>query len=187
MDSIIYIARFSSPIGSINVASSDIGVISIDFNSSAKEFYLALKESLGEGFELLERERRFKALFTLFHGYFSGKESSFDSVKVDLNVTAFRGRVLRELRKIPFGASLSYAQIARRAGSPKGARAVGGACATNPVPLIIPCHRVISSDGSLGGYSAGGRGEGSLELKRALLSFEGIRIQANSARSARRR
>lgn len=78
----------------------------------------------------------------------------------------FTQRVLEVVRTIPFGETLSYGEVARRAGSPDGARAVGGACHRNPFPLLIPCHRVIGGDGSLGGYAF------DLEIKRELLAFE---------------
>lgn len=76
-------------------------------------------------------------------------------------------RVLSILRDIPFGVSLTYKELAEITGSPRGARAVGNACARNPFPLIIPCHRVLATDQKLGGFSCG------LDIKKALLSFEG--------------
>jgi len=100
--------------------------------------------------------------------YFAGPPTDFSSLPLDLRGTPFQMRVWEELRKIPWGATISYAELARRVGSPKGFRAVGQANAVNPLPLIIPCHRVIAADGSLGGYSSG------LERKRRLLRHEGV-------------
>ncbi len=86
--------------------------------------------------------------------YFRGKMVSW-KVPIDWGeISAFRRRVLEACRKIPFGATATYADLARAAGSPGAARAVGSTMATNPLPLIVPCHRVLRSDGSLGGFSS---------------------------------
>lgn len=86
--------------------------------------------------------------------YFRGRNTSFD-INIEWNGTAgFRRRVFEACRKIPFGATASYADLARAAGSPGAARAVGSAMANNPLPLIVPCHRVLRSDGTLGGFSS---------------------------------
>ena len=83
--------------------------------------------------------------------------------------TEFQRRVWRALRRIGWGRTQSYAQVARAVGNPKAARAVGGACGANPIPVLVPCHRVLAAGGSLGGFSGG------LNWKRALLRREGIR------------
>jgi O-6-methylguanine DNA methyltransferase len=88
--------------------------------------------------------------------------------------TEFQCKVWRELLKIPVGETISYGDLAKRIKSPKAARAVGSACGANPVPLIVPCHRVIASDGSLGGFSGG------LNVKRALLKAERKRVNTNA-------
>ena len=100
--------------------------------------------------------------------YFDGKAVCF-SRKLDLSgLSPFAQKVLRELAKVPYGETISYGELAKRAGKPKAARAVGSVLAKNPLPIIVPCHRVLASDGSLGGYSAPGR----LKLKRQLLLME---------------
>ncbi|OHR19943.1 methylated-DNA--[protein]-cysteine S-methyltransferase [Corynebacterium sp. HMSC034A01] len=102
--------------------------------------------------------------------YFAGTRRKF-TVPLDLKgVTDFRASVLRELEKIPFGETTTYAELARAVGNPKAVRAVGSACATNPLPLFIPCHRVLRSDGQLGGYRGG------VEAKRFLLRMEDIDV-----------
>lgn len=102
--------------------------------------------------------------------YSSGRPVHF-KLPLDLTCgTPFQQKVWRALCKIPRGQTRSYAWIARQIGQPKAARAVGAACGANPIPIIVPCHRVIASDGSLGGYSGG------LERKRQLLKLEGNRI-----------
>jgi O-6-methylguanine DNA methyltransferase len=101
--------------------------------------------------------------------YFAGKRTEFD-VALDLRGTPFQLRVWRALCEIPFGETRSYAELARRIRSPLAVRAVGAANGANPVPIIVPCHRVIASDGGLGGYGGG------LEAKRRLLAFEHARL-----------
>jgi len=103
--------------------------------------------------------------------YFEGKPGSFDALPLDLQGSPFHLRVWQELRRIPSGATVSYQELARRLGNPKAARAVGQACGANPIPLIVPCHRVIAADGSLGGFSSG------LPRKRWLLAHEGIKVE----------
>ena len=99
--------------------------------------------------------------------YFDGQRVLFDE-PLDLSgATAFQRRVWSVVRDIPYGETRSYGQIARQAGSPGAARAVGRAMATNPVPIVVPCHRVIGSDGNLRGFGGG------LDLKRRLLEMEG--------------
>ncbi len=86
--------------------------------------------------------------------YFSGRKVAW-KVEIDWrDATGFRRKALEACRQIPFGSTASYADLARAAGSPGAARAVGSAMATNPLPLIVPCHRVLRSDGSLGGFSS---------------------------------
>lgn len=97
--------------------------------------------------------------------YFAGERTEFD-LQLDPAGTAFERRVWDELRAIPYGETMSYAEIARRIGRPSACRAVGRANGRNPIAVIVPCHRVIGSDGSLTGYAGG------IEMKRALLDLE---------------
>jgi methylated-DNA-[protein]-cysteine S-methyltransferase len=99
--------------------------------------------------------------------YFEGAPTDFSSLTLDPRGTPFQLRVWQELRRIPWGQTISYGELARRVGNPKASRAVGQANAVNPIPLIIPCHRVINANGSLGGYSSGP------DRKRWLLRHEG--------------
>lgn len=101
--------------------------------------------------------------------YFAGTRQRFD---LDLwyQGTAFQMAVWEELADIPFGASISYRELASRVGRPKAVRAVGGANGRNPIPIVVPCHRVIGASGELGGYSGG------VAMKRALLEFEGALV-----------
>jgi methylated-DNA-[protein]-cysteine S-methyltransferase len=99
--------------------------------------------------------------------YFAGVDTDFSTLPLDPQGTPFQHRVWQELRRIPRGQAISYKELAARVGNPKASRAVGQANGHNPIPLIIPCHRVINADGGLGGYSSG------LERKRWLLRHEG--------------
>lgn len=108
-------------------------------------------------------------LVRAFRAYFEGRPAQFD-VRLDLGaVTEFRRRVLEACRRIPRGRTATYADLARVAGSPQAARAAGSAMAHNPLPLIVPCHRVVRSDGTLGGFSS----PQGIRLKRRLLELEG--------------
>ena len=97
--------------------------------------------------------------------YFAGKRKEFD-LPLALEGTAFQRRVWKCLQAIPYGETISYAELARRTGNPKAARAVGSANGRNHIPIIIPCHRVIAADGSLGGFGGG------LDVKQRLLALE---------------
>ena len=106
--------------------------------------------------------------------YFKGVPQPFEKVELDYEVSGgFRRRVLDLIRSVPFGKVMSYGAVAAAVGAPMAARAVGGAMAANPVPIIIPCHRVIAADGRLTGYSA----PGGLLLKKLILQMEGIEFK----------
>jgi methylated-DNA-[protein]-cysteine S-methyltransferase len=118
-------------------------------------------------------------LARILHHLATGEEDLRD-LPVRLRVSPFERRVLDEIRRIPSGATLTYGELARRLGCPSAARAVGNACAHNPVPLVVPCHRVVPSSGRVGNYS----GEGGSRTKRLLLDVEHAR-PAGSARRAK--
>ena len=116
----------------------------------------------------LPAARHGRAARTAIIAYLQGKARSFD-LPLDLQgQPRFRLKVWEVLQRIPYGRVRSYGWVARKVGKPKAARAVGAACGANPVPLLVPCHRVIAGDGSLGGFS------GSLGVKKRLLKLEGI-------------
>jgi methylated-DNA-[protein]-cysteine S-methyltransferase len=99
--------------------------------------------------------------------YFAGKLDRFD-LPLDWRLSGgFRQRVLRAINQIPYGQTRSYTEMARRAGSERAVRAAGSACGSNPIPLVVPCHRVLRTSGALGGYGGG------LPMKQALLDLEG--------------
>jgi methylated-DNA-[protein]-cysteine S-methyltransferase len=106
--------------------------------------------------------------------YFSGRSKRF-RVPIDLRwATPFQKNVLEATAGVRFGEVVSYSDIARRIGNPEARRAVGGALGRNPVAIIIPCHRVVASDGSIGGYTGG------LDIKRELMRIEGISLKEES-------
>lgn len=119
------------------------------------------------------RENADKAV-ELLREYYDGENVDFSSLNLDLgNRSAFFLKVCNIVRNIPAGKVLTYGDVARLAGSPHASRAVGRVMATNPVPVIIPCHRVVASNGLLTGYSA----EGGIETKAQLLTMEGVHFR----------
>lgn len=144
-----------TPFGKTFLAASPKGVVRLSWGVDDPE---ALVEELREDFPLwgVERdgERTSDAVREL-EEYFRGRRRRF-SLSTDLTgLTAFQRRVLRETERIPFARTMSYGELARRLERPDASRAVGAALARNPVPVVIPCHRVVRSDGTLGGYAAG--------------------------------
>jgi len=110
-----------------------------------------------------------RPLASRLRAYSAGARDSFRDVEVDRHgQTDFQRRVLECCRRIPYGKTLTYAQLAAKAGSPRAARAVGQCMAANPTPLVVPCHRVVATNGGLGGYS----GPGGIRLKQRLLELE---------------
>lgn len=156
----------------IYYASSTIAGIRFDIFSSRKgikKIYLNKKSSqinTKETTKLQPDDPFMFNVFTELKEYFDMKRTKF-TAPLDIKGTAFQMKVWNELMKIPFGKTVPYKAIAEGIGNPKAVRAVGRANGANPVPVIIPCHRVIANDGKLGGYSAG---EG---IKEKLLEIEG--------------
>ena len=154
-----------SPVGLLLVAATDRGVVRLAFPG---EDHAAVLQSLADQVSprVLEAPARLDPVARELDEYFAGRRQAFD-VPLDWQLSAgFRRTVLHELATIGYGRTATYAAVAARAGSPRAVRAVGSACATNPLPLLVPCHRVVRSDGGLGGYLGG------LEAKRTLLDFE---------------
>ena len=141
-------------VGLLRVTADDVGVVAIE---------RVRKSVVADGSTRANRhaERAVREL----REYFAGKRRSF-TVKLHLEGTTFQERAWAAMREIPYGATISYAQQAKQIGAPRATRAVGSANGANPVPIIVPCHRVVASDGSLGGYALG------LTMKRRLLALE---------------
>jgi methylated-DNA-[protein]-cysteine S-methyltransferase len=160
----LYYTTFPTPAGRFSLAVDEAGVITA--TAFGGKSALAAR---ADGGPLVRDDRRTRRARTRVRAYFAR-----GLPKVDLPVaksgTAFQGRVWAALRKIPFGQTRTYGEIAAAIGSPKAVRAVGGACGANPVCLIIPCHRVIGANGSLTGFAFGEA------TKRRLLKHEGSLI-----------
>ena len=154
-----------SPIGSLLLAATTQGLVRVAFASEDHDEVLRrLAERVSP--RVLRAPGRLADVARELDEYFDGRRRSFD-LPVDLRLAhGFRQRVLAHLPEIGYGRTASYATVAASAGSPNAVRAVGTACAMNPVPLVIPCHRVVRSDGSLGGYAGGP------EIKLTLLKLE---------------
>ena len=155
-----------SPIGPLLVAATDRGLLRISFDPDVEHHLEWLCRIAGRN--VLRAPRQVDGVRRELDEYFEGRRHSFD-LAVDLRgVTPFTERVLMELARVPFGETATYAELAARAGSPKAARAVGMTMNRNPIPIVLPCHRIIGANGSLVGYAGG------LERKLALLTLEGV-------------
>src|SRR3990172_5191834 len=160
----LVIGHFSSPIGKIFVVSGNKGLKGLCVGGRKNEFVARVERKYRA--KAVEKEAPFARLFKLLDSYFKVKKISFD-LEIDPEGTEFEIKVWRALSRIPYGETRSYGEVAAELGIKGGARAVGGACGKNPLPIIVPCHRVVGVLG-LGGYSAGGVG-----TKKFLLRLEG--------------
>jgi methylated-DNA-[protein]-cysteine S-methyltransferase len=157
---------FESSIGTISLASRNKKIIALDIHS--KNLYEVKKHLSALYPNGHESGQSFKTIKLLLDRYLKGEKVDFD---VDIDISGesqFTQKVLRELQKIPYGKVRSYLWIGKRMGHAMAARAVGQAVGRNPIPIIIPCHRVIRENGSLGGFSLGE------EIKKRLLFLEGV-------------
>lgn len=165
----MYCSQFTTRYGSGIVYAAEQGVTSVeipDLSRHATVYTTARPE-----FEPSETTIRASRML---QRYFDGERMNFDDLPVVLDcMTPFRMKVLNAIRDIQFGSICTYGQLADLCGSPHAARAVGGALASNPIPIIIPCHRIVGSNGGLTGFSAPG-GE---DTKRALLQMEGVEFK----------
>jgi methylated-DNA-[protein]-cysteine S-methyltransferase len=151
-----------TPVGPLRLCFTERGLAALEFGGEGASSAPEQDYSPPHLKPLIEAAKRELA------AYFEGVPTDFAALPLDPRGTPFQLRVWQELRRIPWGQTISYGELARRLGSPKASRAVGQANAVNPIPLIIPCHRVIAADGGLGGYSSGP------DRKRWLLSHEGV-------------
>ena len=154
-----------SPVGPLLVAATELGLVRVAY---AREGHDSVLQKLADTVSprILLAPARLDAAARELDEYFAGARRDFDLV-LDWRLSAgFRNVVLRHLPEIGYGHTASYAAVAKLAGNPKAVRAVGSACAANPLPVVVPCHRVIRSDGAMGGYLGG------VESKRILLALE---------------
>ena len=154
-----------SPVGALLLAATELGLVRVAYASEGHDTVL---QSLADKISprILRAPGRLETVARQLDEYFAAKRQEF-SVPLDWRLSAgFRNTVLRHLPEIGYGRTASYAAVARLAGNPNAVRAVGSACATNPLPVVVPCHRVVRSDGAMGGYLGGP------EAKRFLLTLE---------------
>jgi methylated-DNA-[protein]-cysteine S-methyltransferase len=157
---------FDSPIGPLLLAATERGLVRVALAVEDPDTVLrALADRISP--RVLHAPARLDRVARELEEYFAGRRREFD-VPLDWQLSSgFRSTVLHHLPEIAYGHVASYGAVARMTDSPTAVRAVGSACATNPLPIVIPCHRVVRSDGSLGGYLGG------LDAKRTLLTLEG--------------
>jgi methylated-DNA-[protein]-cysteine S-methyltransferase len=158
-------ASAESPVGPLLLAATPAGVVRVSFASEGADAVLCdLSRRISP--RVLEAPARLDAARRQLDEYFAGERTDF-ALPLDWRLSSgFRARVLRAIAAIPYGSTGTYRSVAAAAGTPNAVRAAGSACATNPIPIIVPCHRVVRSDGTMGRY---GGGEAA---KRALLEHE---------------
>lgn len=158
-DEVMAFNYYETPIGILRIEATDKAISQV--SSCSFQEYQAMDKSQCEESPLIVQAKK------ELDEYFQGERFSF-SLPLALKGTNFQQKIWQELRKIPYGATCSYGELAKRSGSPKGARAAGMACNRNSLLIFVPCHRVIGKDQTLTGFGAG------LNTKRTLLSLEGI-------------
>ena len=169
VEDIIYVGKETdTPVGPIWVALSGRGLVAVEL-SDEPEYLIKLLPKLGYQ-QVVSDRKKTKAAIEQIREYLLGERQEFE-IPIDWSgLTPFQERALRATYAIPYGEVSTYGEIASQLGSPNGARAVGRAEATNPMPLVIPCHRVLGADGGLHGYGAG-KG---IETKAWLLDLEEV-------------
>lgn len=161
----VAIRTLDSPVGPLLLAMTNAGLVRVAYSNEDHDVVL---QSLSDRISprILSAPQLLDAAARQFDEYFAGARRSFD-LPLDWRLSSgFRRTVLHQLPRIGYGRTASYAAVATLAGNAKAVRAVGTACATNPLPVVVPCHRVVRSDGTLGGYLGG------TDAKRRLLALE---------------
>lgn len=151
---------FDSPVGELHVAATASGLCRISYRADGWE------DALARGFGVRVLRAPLDDVRRELDEYFAGRRHAFD-LALDLRVAPFHESVLRELARVPYGSTETYGVLAAKAGRPGAARAVGTVMNRNPIPIVLPCHRIVGANGSLTGYAGG------LDVKRRLLQLEG--------------
>jgi len=166
VDGVVAYAGVDSPFGRLVVAATRRGIVRLAYPGEVD-----VVEELAERLtpRILEAPAKLDEARRELEDYFEGRRDDFD-LSVDLSLVRgeFTRKVLRATSRIPFGRTLTYTEVAAKAGSPRGSRAAGNALGSNPIPIVVPCHRVIHASGGLGGYTGG------LDRKEFLLRLEGV-------------
>lgn len=151
-----FVDRVSTPIGDLVVVADEDGCLrAVDFGDDRSRLERTLQLCHRAAQIALEERRDPAGLTTALGAYFGGELGAIDTLRVRTGGTSFQQRVWDELRRIPCGTTVSYSELARRIGRPAAVRAVGLANGSNPVPIVVPCHRVIGANGTLTGYGGG--------------------------------
>jgi AraC family transcriptional regulator of adaptative response/methylated-DNA-[protein]-cysteine methyltransferase len=164
-----------SPLGRLLVGATDRGISALYLGESDARLEAALRREYPRA-DLRRDRNGLEGSVTKILEHLRGREPNLD-LPTDVQATAFQRRVWEELRRIPYGSTRTYSQVARAIGQPAAVRAVARACATNPVSVVVPCHRVVRGDGKLAGYRWG------VERKRALLEHEATAAAQKNAKA----
>ncbi len=162
-------AAIDSPLGPLTLAATPRGLVRVAYSSGGSQDDVLRDLAARISPRMLEAPERLDDTRRELEEYFEGERTAFD-LPIDWSVLrGFTLSVLRETAGIPFGELRSYAEVATGAGSPRAVRAAGNALGANPIPVVVPCHRVVRTGGALGGYTGG------IERKEFLLQLEGVR------------
>ncbi len=164
----LFIDKVKSPIGEIRIISDGENLRALDFEDYEQRMEKLLQRHYGS--YDLEPMKNPNGVSDVMERYFAGELDAIDEVTVAANGTEFQSAVWEQLRNVPLGTTWSYGELARRVGKPKASRAVGLANGSNPIAIVVPCHRVIGANGSLTGYGGG------MERKQWLLVHEGVNL-----------
>ena len=156
-----------TPVGPLLVGVTDRGVCRISFDSEPEHSLEDLARIFGP--RVLRSPKPVEQLRRELDEYFEGRRQEFD-LPIDLRVAPFHADVLAELARVPYGRTETYGSLAAKVGRPKAARAVGTVMNRNPIPIVLPCHRIVGANGSLTGYAGG------LDVKLRLLQLEGAML-----------
>jgi methylated-DNA-[protein]-cysteine S-methyltransferase len=162
---VVWVGTLESEFGELTLATSGLGLVRLALPGESCE---AVVEQLGQRYDVRVEPGAVDHARRVVDEYLTGRSRSLD-LPIDWSIArGFTLASLRELARVPYGVTVSYTELAARAGNVRAARAAGAACATNPVAIVLPCHRVLGSDGRLHGYGGG------LAMKEALLRLEGV-------------
>ncbi len=168
----LFIDRIPSPIGIVLIVSDGVALNGLDFGDHEDRMMQLMRIHYGAC--TLEPMRNPAGLRDRLEAYFARDFAAIDNIVVQTGGTPFQKEVWAELRRIPLGATTTYGELAAKIGRPKSSRAVGMANGSNPVGIVVPCHRVIGASGALTGYGGG------IDRKRWLLEHEGAQLDLHS-------
>jgi O-6-methylguanine DNA methyltransferase len=162
---ILSVASMESPVGGLTLVGSELGLFHVFLPCGGRGITTSLLRKVIPGVQFIRDDAALAEPLRQIREYFEGRRKEF-SVELDIQGTAFQMKVWKALALVRYGETESYAAIGRRIGRPAAARAVGAACGANPVPIIVPCHRIVGKDGSLTGFAGG------MRMKKKLLELE---------------